>query len=73
LAWSMMYDELDELGFIRRFPFRHKAFVKEMTKLALRVEADYILLQESYDDNVYYPEQLTLVYTNEHFSLFKVK
>jgi len=73
LAWSMMYDELDELGFIRRFPFRHKAFVNEMTKLALRVEADYILLQEPYDDNVYYPEQLSIVYSNEYYSLFKVK
>lgn len=72
LVWNAMYDELDELAFIRKFPFRHRAFVKGMAEIAQSAEADYILLQEPYDEDTYYPEQVSIVFANDHYSLFKV-
>lgn len=72
LLWKQTYDEMDRLSFIRKFPFRHRAFVKEITELAQNVEAEYLLLHEPYQEGADYPEQLSIVYTNDHYTLFKI-
>jgi hypothetical protein len=72
LQWNRMYEEMDRLAFLRKFPFRHRAFVRGMTQLAESVDADYLLLQEPYGPDLEYPEQLKLVYSNNHYSLFEI-
>lgn len=72
LEWNRMYEEMDRLAFLRKFSFRHRAFVRGMTQLAESVDADYLLLQEPYSQDVEYPEQLKLVYSNTHYSLFEI-
>lgn len=72
LIWKQTYDEMDQLSFIRKFPFRHRAFIKEITELAHSVGSDYLLLHEAYQEAAEYPEQLSIVYTNDHYTLFKI-
>ncbi len=72
LIWSGNSEDMDKLAFIRKFPFRRKGFVNGITELAERIEADYLMLREPYDRDLYYPEQLRFVYTNEHYSLFEI-
>jgi hypothetical protein len=72
LIWKQTYDEMDKLSFIRKFPFRHRAFVKEITELAQSLDSDYLLLHEPYTEEADYPEQLSIVYTNGHYVLFKL-
>jgi hypothetical protein len=67
-----MYDEMNKLSVIRKSPFRHKRFATGMANIAQMLGADYILLQEPYNPNLFYPSQLNLVYTNDHYSLFIV-
>jgi len=63
---------MDELAFIRKFPFRRKAFIKGIVDLARDIQSDYLILQEPYEAAVYYPEQLSLVYTNANYSLYEL-
>jgi hypothetical protein len=72
LVWSEQSDRMEELAFIRKFPFRHRAFVRGMVELAQDTGSDYLLLQEPYDADLEYPEQLSLVYANSSYSLYKL-
>jgi len=72
LAWSEQSKTMDELAFIRKFPFRRKAFIKGIVDLARDIQSDYLILQEPYEAAVYYPEQLSLVYTNANYSLYEL-
>jgi len=72
LIWSEQSETMDELAFIRKFPFRHRAFVRGIVELAQDTQSEYLLLHEPHRDNLYYPEQLSLVYTNAHYSLYKL-
>jgi hypothetical protein len=63
---------MEELAFIRKFPFRHRAFVRGIVELARETEADYLLLQEPFDAGQEYPESLSLVYTNTRYSLYEL-
>jgi hypothetical protein len=72
LQWNRMWEEMDKLTFLRKFPFRHRAFVRGMAQLAESADADYLLLQEPYGQDLDYPEQLKLVYSNNHYSLFEI-
>ena len=72
LLWKRTYDEMDHIAFLRKFPFRHRAFVKEITELAQGLESDYLLLHEPYQKDEAYPPQLSIVYTNDHYALFKI-
>lgn len=73
LVWKQTYDEMDKLLFIRKFPFRHRAFVKEITELARNTDSDYLLLNEPFTESAEYPEELSIVYTNDHYALFKIE
>jgi hypothetical protein len=72
LIWNQQRERMDKLAFIRKFPFRHRAFVKQIVELAQDTGADYLLLDEPYNAELDYPEQLFLVYTNAHYSLYKL-
>ncbi len=72
LIWSQQSETMDELAFIRKFPFRHKAFVRGIVELAQATRSDYLILQEPYSVDLYDPEKLSLVYTNAHYSLYKL-
>lgn len=72
LTWNEQFERMDKLAFIRKFPFRHRAFVKGIMELAQDTGADYLLLQEPYDAELDYPRQLHLVYTNGHYSLYRM-
>lgn len=72
LLWHQEIEEMDKLALMRKFPFRHRGFVNGMTVLAQSLEADYLILREPYNPELYYSEDLTIVYTNRHYSLFKL-
>lgn len=72
LTWGRMYQEMDDLAFIRKFPFRRRAFLREITEFAQSSQAEYLLLREPYDSTMEYPQALRIVYTNDHYSLFEV-
>jgi hypothetical protein len=72
LRWSEQSDRMDELSFIRKFPFRRRAFVRGIAELARDTEADYLLLAEPHDPGFEYPPQLSLVYSNPNFSLYEL-
>ena len=72
LIWSEQSKTMEELAFIRKFPFRHRAFVKGIAELARDTQSEYLILQEPYEADLDYPEQLSLIYTNAHYSLFRL-
>lgn len=72
LVWNEHSKAMDELTFLRKFPFRHRAFVRGILELAQQTGADYLLLQEPFDAGNEYPEQLSLVYTNASYSLYEI-
>lgn len=72
LLWSEQSDTMDELSFIRKFPFRRRAFVRGIAELARDTEADYLLLAERYDPEFEYPAQLKPVYSNANYSLYEL-
>jgi hypothetical protein len=72
LVWSEASRRMEELAFIRKFPFRHRAFVRGIVELARDTRSDYLLLQEPYDAGLEYPGGVRLVYSNPHYSLFRL-
>ncbi|HLO14093.1 MAG TPA: hypothetical protein VK206_04630 [Anaerolineales bacterium] len=72
LVWSEQSEKMEELTRLRKFSFRRRAFVKGIVELAQDTGSDYLVLQEPYQADLYYPEQLSLVYTNAHYSLYKL-
>ena len=72
LVWSEHSASMEELAFIRKFSFRHRAFVRGIAELAQDTGAEYLLLQEPHDIGFDYPEQFSLVYTNANYSLYKL-
>lgn len=72
LVWNEHSEAMEELTFIRKFPFRHRAFVRGITELAQTTHADYLLLQEPFDAGKEYPEQLNLIYSNASYSLYEL-
>jgi hypothetical protein len=72
LAWNEQAKTMEKLAFMRKFPFRHKGFVRGMAELARKTQADYLILQEPYCADCVYPEQLSLIYTNGHYSLYEL-
>jgi hypothetical protein len=73
LVWSEESRRMEELAFIRKFPFRHRAFVRGIVELARDTQSDYLLLQEPYDPHREYPGDVSLVYSNPHYSLYKLE
>jgi hypothetical protein len=72
LIWSKEFETMQELTRLRKFFFRRRAFVKRIVELAQATGSDYLLLQEPYQADQYYPEQLSLVYANAHYSLYEL-
>lgn len=72
LVWKEQSERMEELAFIRKFPFRHRAFVRGIVELAQDTQADYLLLQEPHQTGEDYPGQLKLIYTNGNYSLYKL-
>jgi hypothetical protein len=72
LVWKEQSERMEELAFIRKFPFRHRAFVRGMVELAQDTQSDYLLLQEPHQTGEDFPVQVRLVYTNAHYSLYKL-
>jgi hypothetical protein len=71
LIWTKESETMQELTRLRKFPFRRRAFIKGIAELAQDTQSEYLLLQEPYRADQYYPEQLRLVYTNAHYSLYQ--
>jgi hypothetical protein len=72
LKWNEQSKRMEELAFIRKFTFRHKAFVRGIVKLAHDTQAEYLILNEPYLADSDYPRQLSLVYSNTYYSLYKL-
>ncbi|MDQ2691120.1 MAG: hypothetical protein M3Y68_03730, partial [Chloroflexota bacterium] len=72
LVWNEYSRAMEELVFIRKFSFRHRAFVRGIMELAQTTHADYLLLQEPFDAGKEYPEQLSLIYSNASYSLYEL-
>jgi hypothetical protein len=72
LVWSQQSAKMDELSFLRKFPFRHNAFVRGIVELAESTQSEYLILHEPYDADMDYPAGLSLVYANAHYSLYKL-
>jgi hypothetical protein len=71
-AWSRTYEEMDELSFIRKFPFRRKRFIMGIAELARANNADYLLIREAFTSDMHVPNDISLVYANGNYSLFKI-
>lgn len=72
LIWSEQSESMEELARLRKFPFRRRAFIRGIVELAQKTGSDYLLLQEPYQADFYYPDQLSLIYTNAHYSLYEL-
>ena len=64
--YALLYDELWYLQDDR------DAYLDAYTDFAKIVDADYVVLEEPYSEQAYYPEDLILSYSNQGFSLFAV-
>jgi hypothetical protein len=72
LVWNEHYEEMNHLGYIRQFPFRRNGFVRGIVELALDADAEYLILWEPYDPDLFYPDTLGLLYTNQTYSLYTI-
>lgn len=72
LEWSKTYEKMDRLAFIRKFSFRRKRFVTEIVNIARLENADYLLLSEGLESDMYVPAGISPVYTNDYYSLYKI-
>ncbi len=73
LAWDHQREKMDYLTRIRRYPFRRKEYLKTMVEFALKTQADYLLLAEPYNANLYYPMNMQPVYGNAFYSLYQIR
>jgi hypothetical protein len=72
LLWDQLHEKMDYLVRIRRFPFRRKEYLKTMVEFAFKTKAEYLLLNETYNSDLYYPTNLQPVYSNGSYSLYKI-
>jgi hypothetical protein len=72
LKWSDQHDVMDRLAYIRKFPFRRREFMKDIVELAMNAGAEYLVLAESYNSNLFYPDRLGIIYSNDNYSLYKI-
>lgn len=72
LIWGEQYEKMNEAAFFRKFPFRRKGFMKTIMEVAMSANSEYLILEEPYDPNMYYPGNLVPVYTNQTYSLYKL-
>jgi hypothetical protein len=72
LQWSEQRAVMDRLAYLRKFPFRRKEFMKDIVELAINAKAEYLILSEPYTENLFYPNTLALVHSNDHYSLYKI-
>lgn len=72
LLWYQQFRTLDELQSIKKFPARRKKYMNGIVEFAVNTGAEYIILLEPYTPDLYYPDTLDLVYTNNNYSLYKI-
>ncbi|MCE9647076.1 MAG: hypothetical protein K8S20_13830 [Chloroflexi bacterium] len=72
LIWSEQHEAMDKLAFIRKFPFRRNGFIRGIVELAEKAGSEYLILAEPYDSSLFYPDSLSLVYSNGNYSLYSV-
>lgn len=72
LNWSDQYTTMTKLSKFRNKPDRIKKYMNDLVEFALTTEADYLLLDAPYNPDLYYPTRLTLVYSNENYSLYEI-
>ncbi|MGZ9222979.1 MAG: hypothetical protein ACXW4Q_12800 [Anaerolineales bacterium] len=72
LKWNEQSKRMEDLAFIRKFPFRHRAFVRGIVKLAQNTQSEYLILSEPHRGDSDYPGQLSLVYSNAYYSLYRL-
>jgi hypothetical protein len=72
LKWSDQHAVMDRLAYIRKFPFRRKEFMKDIVELAKNAQAEYLILSEPYKENLFYPNTLVLIYSNDNYSFYKI-
>jgi len=72
LQWSEQHAVMDRLAYLRKFPFRRKEFMKDIVELAINAKAEYLILSEPYQGNLFYPGTLVLIHSNDNYSLYKI-
>jgi hypothetical protein len=72
LIWSEQYEAMDKLAFIRKFPYRRNGFIRGIVELAAKAGSEYLILAEPYDSSLFYPDSISLVYSNRNYSLFRI-
>lgn len=72
LDWYDQYKQMTEIERMRRYPFRRNGFLKNLVKFARNQDAEYVILREPYQPELYYPPDLKVIYTNATYSLYSL-
>lgn len=72
LKWNDQYKVINKLAYVRQFPFRRKEFMNAILEFSKNAGAEYLILAEPYDPNLFYPNSLGFVYSNDSYSLYKL-
>lgn len=72
MQWHEQFQMVQDIQRLRKFPNRRIKYMNKFVEFAQTVGANFLLLLEPYNPELYYPEELTLVYTNGHYSLYRI-
>jgi len=70
LEW---YEQFNEMNALEQIQNDRRAYLDNYLKLGIKYGADYLVLQESYCEDNYYPASLSLIYTNDFNSLYQIE
>ncbi len=72
MTWYKDYQTMNELAGLRKHSFRRKGFINKFVKFAYQIEADYLVLSEPYQPEKYNHPALIMIYSNDHYTIFKI-
>ena len=70
LEWYRFVQSYDEIMLLKN---DWQTYIDEYTAFANQVHADYLIVEKAYYAQDYYPVELTLVFSNESYSLFEIQ
>jgi hypothetical protein len=73
LTWYEQYQEMNGIFSIKKYASRREKFIKEIVTFAKKRGANYVILEDPYTPTQNYPDDLSFLYTNSHYSLYFLK
>lgn len=72
MTWYEDYQTMNEIIRMRKHAFRRKGFINNLLKFAYAKDADYLVLSEPYQPEKYNHPALIMIYSNKHYTIFKI-